>query len=1657
MLVVILSFAGCHVTAYFALFLSMECDPSSPSKPRAETDSLPCASVPVTPLCRGRSRRRPHSPSSSSSPSSRLRVAAVGPSLLPVLNSDGPACMRSAAASGGPSPFPDKDSDGPGSPIVSFDQGSFVDVQVNYAHGLSTDLFARFGSFQLPSVFLPSVYSSALSVGSQTVPNLPVPLAGLVDVPVGSTSPMDGTLDRSPSPGSLLCEGSIMGMDRPVRLRRGRTAVSQHATHRPLPSGRLFAARARLQKAQLVAASASGTYYTPDQPATTVSLSQHSNIEHARGMVPPSTTGFYPNVLVSSSPPSPCASSLPVTPTSFPHLSIPADSPSSPLDVLGPSPSVNSVTYHKRTCFDQSNFGLPDIVCPHCGAYMWIQESVARRGGDGAPLFSLCCKQGKVSLPPRRPTPPFLDSLLDPNRGAIVTLHHQTYHKIGPLLPPDGCRPRYAQLYIYDCANEVSNRVSSVTGTTSTNNINRVIVEGLMVMFDSVNEVAKLFRMAKQRLDMQDNTAVRIRLVRDRGSNQKTYSLPTSSQVGGLIVGDFGRSDGDRDVIVEHRDSRLMRIGTVHPLYMALQYPILFPFGEDGFTPNIRYASGSRSALTGRQTLSMRDYYAYQLQQRTREGETLLRGGRLFQQFCVDCLSTVQEGELNWLKDHQNDIMADLYSNVRDLVHRGDTDVSSLGKRIILPASFTGSPRYLHQKYQDAMAICRAYGYPDLFITFTCNGNWPELASALSFYPGLRPEDRPDLVSRVFHIKLRHLLDDLMKRGHFGPALAVEFQKRGLPHAHILLWLQPSAKFKTPADIDRFVSAELPHQTRDPVGYDAVTSLMIHGPCGPANPRAPCMESGKCDKYFPKPFTRCTRIDQQGYPTYRRRDNGLFCVKSGVVLDNRYVVPHNVDLLVRYQAHINVEVCNQSRAIKYLFKYINKGPDRSRVVIESSSSTGSSQAQPVPIELNEIKTYLDCRAVLQLILCSPGPLLIGLCSPNGWLRIVNMPMQGDYYTVNSLRPLFGMRMSKKWEPRRKGKCIGRVIQINACAGELYYLRLLLNVVRGPRSYEEIRTVKGVLYDTFQAACKAAGLLGNDREWNDAMEEAAHTASPKELRGIFAMIIVFCQVSDPSRFFERHWRVMGYDIEHRMRRSRRDPTFVMQDADLRDLVLSSLEEILYRYGTSLVDKNLPVPQNEIACNAYDRLVVEEMSYDRGGLESDRSQLVALLNHQQRVIFDSIVGSVNTGGGQMYFVHGHGGTGKTFLWKALLAEAVEQLIHVLRSPLRIDQWSTCDIKRGTQLARLIQRTSLIVWDEAPMMHRHCIEALDRSLRDIRGSVDPRMMHKPFGGITVVFGGDLRQILPVIPGSSRSDVVCYTICNSPLWKSCHILHLTVNMRLTRPGLDPGMRSTMEVFGEWLLDVGDGTLPSLGDSDDCDGDLIEIPSDLLVTYTGDPIEAIVNEIYPAFYKNYADWAYLSQRAIVTPFNVVVDRINEFVLGLLPGLAVDFYSCDRVAGSPASDSGEISPYPIEFLNSLTSPGVPDHLLKLKTGSIVMLLQSLHVMVLESLFMMKMAIVRALLGTLSILSIVATVSTSPLGPVFPPFSEGVLPYLLVVSIVLYYSLLHSTIPSLHHPLGCIRQASSAIWPLVSAFIALSFDLDLHVFLQTILQLDYVLG
>ena len=179
------------------------------------------------------------------------------------------------------------------------------------------------------------------------------------------------------------------------------------------------------------------------------------------------------------------------------------------------------------------------------------------------------------------------------------------------------------------------------------------------------------------------------------------------------------------------------------------------------------------------------------------------------------------------------------------------------------------------QNYQDAMAMVRRFGKPDLFITFTCNSNWPEITNCI--HPSWETSNnRPDIVVRVFHAKVQELLRLLNVVQIFGAVVSfiyvIEFQKRGLLHCHLLLTLSEACKIREIEDIDKVVSAEIPDPA-DTHLYTLVGKHMVHGPCGVLNPVCICMEDGKCKKDFPKAFNATTIENLNGYPVYKRPNN----------------------------------------------------------------------------------------------------------------------------------------------------------------------------------------------------------------------------------------------------------------------------------------------------------------------------------------------------------------------------------------------------------------------------------------------------------------------------------------------------------------------------------------------------------------------------------------------------------------------------------------------------------------------------------------------------------------------------------------------------------------------------------------------------------------
>ncbi|XP_062179629.1 uncharacterized protein LOC133884291 [Phragmites australis] len=545
-------------------------------------------------------------------------------------------------------------------------------------------------------------------------------------------------------------------------------------------------------------------------------------------------------------------------------------------------------------------------------------------------------------------------------------VHGQLYHRLDQLVP--GTKgPRHLQLYFYDTDDTMAHRVkrSSDLDINLIRAILRILEQNPYVQtFKTVGAVPNL-------------DEYKIELNTDIALDQRRYNAPTASQVAAIwMEGNDPQKCFDRSVIVYGKADKPRYIRAYHGCYDPLSYPLFYPGGETGWQRNMQYEGPDIVVVTSNRDdqnvdnndennceeggddvsestkyLSAREYYCYKLQIRDGIFNILLYGRRLLQQWVVDIYIKIESMRLDWYSKPENQVLirADLYQGILDTIAAGEARASEVGLRIVLPRTFPGGDRDVQARFLDATTLVQRYGKLDYFITMTCNPYWQEITSQL--FPGQTPQDRPELVARVYRAKLRDMHDFLIKKKHFGEVAAyahvTEFQKRGLPHEHFLLIMTSKSKITTPDDYDKVISAEIPDKDKYPVLHDLVIKHMLHGPCGALNKNCPCMIDGQCRFRYPRQFYDATQQGMDSYPIYRRRDDGSRVQIRGSELDNRWVVPYNLVLLMRYNCHINVEIFSSIKAVKYLFKYIYKGNDRASFSVDQMDNNGA--------VINEIK------------------------------------------------------------------------------------------------------------------------------------------------------------------------------------------------------------------------------------------------------------------------------------------------------------------------------------------------------------------------------------------------------------------------------------------------------------------------------------------------------------------------------------------------------------------------------------------------------------------------------------------------------------------------------------------------------------------------------
>nr|XP_043639303.1 uncharacterized protein LOC122610374 [Erigeron canadensis] len=462
---------------------------------------------------------------------------------------------------------------------------------------------------------------------------------------------------------------------------------------------------------------------------------------------------------------------------------------------------------------------------------------------------------------------------------------------------------------------------------------------------------------------------------------------------------------------------------------------------------------------------------------------------------------------------------------------------------------------------------------------------------------------------------------------------------------------------------------------------------------------------------------------------------------------------------------MNLEWCNQLGAIKYLFKYINKGPDRIQAAfVQPGKEKGKKKTDE---DRDEIGEYYNCR---YLSACEAAWRLFGYeihyRTPS--VEVLSFHLENEQPVVYRANQKLGKVVSKPtvatsqflqwmecnkhdevarsltyvkfpmkfawikshrvWSKRISSPpALGRLNYVSPKSGQLYYLRILLNKVKGPMCFEDIRRVNGVVQETYKDACYALGLLDDDKEYIASIKETHQWATASFCRSLFVMLVTSDTLCRPDHVFKEAYQYLSDDVVHVRQQEMGVTGLKLKPEAIFNLTLAYIEKFLLSSGMSLNNiPNMPLPDHTYISESCNMLIQDELNYDPPTIEVEHRELY--------------------------------GTGKTYVWKTLSAAITsrgEIVINVASSgiaallllggrtahsrfgiPINLNEDSFCYVKPDSDLAALLNKAKLIIWDEAPMMHRHCFEAFDRTLRDI---IQSPYRHKPFGGKTVVFGGD------------------------------------------------------------------------------------------------------------------------------------------------------------------------------------------------------------------------------------------------------------------------------------------------------------------------------
>jgi DNA replication protein DnaC len=984
----------------------------------------------------------------------------------------------------------------------------------------------------------------------------------------------------------------------------------------------------------------------------------------------------------------------------------------------------------------------------------------------------------------------------------------------------------------------------------------------------------------------------------------------------GSLIAEYG---SHRDIRLCQTSGEIVFINDSHCLFHPLAYPLLFPSGQVGWHWGMKNNHGQR--------LSLSSYMKYMLMHR-HQPTHIQRCGKLALEYYCDAWATIesQKCDFHRLPSQQRLYRSCSRAALIDQLQHADAADIGVPVRTILPSSYVGGPRYYHRLFQNAMALPRRFGRPDLFITMTCNPAWSEITLALP--AGSSWAEHPDIVARVFMIKVACLFDDIRNKQIFGPVAAIvyriEWQSRGLPHMHMLVILE--SHINSVADIDNIVSAEVPDPDEHPMLHELVRQFHIHKPCdncGDAGCRKKSAD-GSCFRSFPKKMTQTTNQPIDGFPIYRKRGRFTTNVKdhNGVdrVVTDEWVVPFVPFLLLRYKCHLNVEIACHLFVFKYVYKYVFKAPDKAAVAVDEISAylegrllTASEavfrilglslhcewppvMAMDIHLPMHERVVFdpeMDREELWQLSRDPPSRTML-----TAWFYLNETDAAARQFLYHEIPEHYSWDAPSRSWSKRTLRCIavGRIHSVSVANVELFALRQLLDIVRGCISFRDLLHVNGVIHTTFVQACIARGL----RDCDDAImctlqEMFASTASEEQCREYFAQVLLHCNVVNANQLFDA--------LSH----------------DLYDDQTSSAQHALAH-----IDSLLRASHRSIADYGFDAVIADfanlHINISDRDMESNRNlaaELSQLCTEEQSASLQSVMNSLQSRGtrANVFVVSGPAGTGKT-LWTNALTSTLRsmdiQVLCVASSALAaslmlngrtahsalhipIPAHEDCFCAWDARTKRELRKISVLIWDEMSMINRNVANVVDASFQDLHGN------NLPFGGITVVFVGDFQQLPPVVPKGKGEHT---TMHRCDWYKRASVAKFTRNWRAVGNAQ----------YAAWLERIGNGSEVN-----------VQLPAHCL----SDTVNNLIFRVYGNADNIVAD----HDGKMILSLTVADARIiNELVINMIPGPMDVAVANDAI---PVQDS-----VPPEYVSSMTISGVPEFRLAMKLGARYMILKN---------------------------------------------------------------------------------------------------------------------